>query len=177
MTSLTFRSVASSPYALLAEKDGALPKPQRKRSLLAMSRLVEAQTLSAPAGALILAVLQEREHYTPKTQERYQRLAGRGVQVVLFAHGWTGVTEPMPGLRLAGLTADDSVRDEWDLLVCSPRRRSGFVSRDLRDPTAAEMDRPFEWLTTQDGEALGQAAEALLMRVPPAGLQVPSLVG
>jgi DICT domain-containing protein len=176
MTTLTFRSSTSSPYAVLADRLDARPRQQSKRSLLSMSRLAEAQTLSSPIGAVILAVLQENRHFTPRTEQRYRALADRGVQVVLFAHGWTGLTEVAPGLRLAGLDSDDAVRNEWDLLVCSSRRRFGFVSQDLQDGAAGEMERTFGWLTTSDADALGRAADALLMRVPGSGLRIPPLV-
>lgn len=170
---LTLRSAASSPYAVLAA--GQRPQRQRKRSLLSMSRLAEAQTLAAPKGAMVLAVLQERHHYTPRTQARYEALAARGVQVVLFAHGWTGVAEVSPGLRLAGLEVDDVARDEWDLLVLTPRKRFGFVSLDTRMDDVAELDREFDWVSSTDAEALGRAGDALLRRLPSIPLTVPPI--
>lgn len=175
MTTLTLRSATSSPYAVLAAELGALPAPQKKKSLLTMSRLAEARTASAPIGAVVLAVLQEDKHYTAQTERRYRNLADRGVVVVLFAHGWTGLTRPAPGLHLVGLAADDAARDEWDLLICTPRQRSGFVSLDTHGDAMTEMDRVFAWLTTRDGDSIGRAANALLTRVPTLPVQVPPL--
>ena len=175
MTTLTLRSATSSPYAVLAAVEPEQPSPQKKRQLLSMSRLAEAQTLSAPAGAVILAVLQESRHYTTRTARVYEGLAAKGVQVLLFAHGWTGVTESQPGLRLVGLAPDDSARDEWDVLVCSPRRRFGFVSLDTRLAVDRDLDRTFTWLNSRDQSALGRAADVLLTRVPTVPVQVPPL--
>ncbi len=175
MVTLTLRTQSSSPYAVLAAQAGSVPEPQRKRSLLSMSRIAEARTLSSPAGALILAVLQESEHYTAATAGIYQGLARRGVQVVLFAHGWSDVSVTEPGLHLVGLAEDDVARDEWDVLVCSPRRRFGFASLDTHEPYQVEMDRTFTWLTSQDETAIGKAANALLNRIPTHPLKVPTL--
>jgi hypothetical protein len=175
MTTMTLRSTASSPYAVLAGSGQAQPAPQRKRGLLTMSRLAEARTLSAPSGAVVLAVLQEAEHYTERTARSYRVLAERGVQVLLFAHGWTGVTRPTTGLHLVGLAHDDVARDEWDVLVCTPQRRFGFASLDTYQPASSEMDRTFAWLTTHDGDPIGQAAEALLTRMPTLPVRVPPL--
>lgn len=175
VNTLTLRSPNSSPFATLNAITSAQPTPQKKRSLLTMSRLAEAQTLSAPQGALICAVLQEAKHYTERTSQRYQLLATRGVHVLLFAHGWNGVSQPQPGLRLVGLAEDDAVRNEWDVLVCSPRRRFGFVSQDTKRPVDHEMDRTFAWLTSHDEASIGRAAEALLQRVPTLPITVPQL--
>ncbi len=172
---MTLRSAAASPYAELAATTAAPPSPQKKRGLLTMSRLAEAQTLSAPQGAVILAVLQESRHYTEQTARSYRLLATRGVQVLLFAHGWVGVSQPQTGLRLVGLAEDDVARNEWDVLVCSPRRRFGFVSSDTQCAFDHEMDRTFAWLTSRDGVGIGHAAEALLQRVPTLPITVPLL--
>ena len=176
MTTLTFRSATSSPYAVVARSTPDAVDVQNKRSLLTMSRLAEAQAMAAPVGAVILAVLQEAKHYTPRTERQYRALAARGVQVALFAHGWSGSVEAAPNLRLVGLAADDAARDEWDVLVCTPTRRFGFVSIDQHIPVADEMDRAFGWLTAHDPEAIGRAAEALLLRVPTAPVRVPALL-
>jgi DICT domain-containing protein len=177
MTTLTLRSATSSPYAVLAAGTQAQPSPQKKRGLLTMSRLAEARTLSAPAGALILAVLQEDRHYTAQTAKCYRILAERGVNVLLFAHGWTGVTQPTPNLHLVELAPDDAARDEWDVLVCTPRRRFGFAALDTHRPAPSDMDRVFGWLTTHDNDAIGRAADALLCRIPTLPVQVPHLAG
>ena len=137
--------------------------------------MAEATALATPRGALVLAVLQEHHNYTERTARGYRLLAQRGVQVLLFAHGWTGVTEELPGLRKIGLAADDVARDEWDLLVCMPTRRFGFASLDTHAPVTRELDRTFAWLTSRDPEAVGGAADALLRRVPTLTLQVPAL--
>ena len=175
MDTLTLRSTTSSPYAVLAATTAALPAAQSKRGLLTMSRLAEAQTLSAHGGAVILAVLQESRHYTAKTAKVYDVLARRGVEVLLFAHGWSGVTEPRPGLRLIGLAGDDVARDEWDVLVCTPRRRFGFASLDTHREAATDMDRAFSWLTSRDATSIGRAADALLTRVPTLPLRIPPI--
>lgn len=174
-TTMTLRSALSSPYAVLAGATAAQPAPQKKRGLLMMSRMAEASALATPQGAMVLAVLQEDRHYTERTERSYRLLAKRGIQVLLFAHGWTGVTEPEPGLRLIGLAPDDVARDEWDLLVCTPTRRSGFASLDTYEAAAHDLDRKFAWLTSRDAEAVGAAADALLRRVPTLTLRVPAL--
>ncbi len=174
-TPLTLRSALGSPYGVLAAATAAQPAPQKKRGLLLMSRLAEATALGTPQEAMVLAVLREARHYTEQTARGYRLLARRGVQVLLFAHGWTGVTEPEPGLHLVGLAADDVARDEWDLLVCMPARRFGFASLDTHTEAAHELDRTFGWLTSRDAESVGLAAEALLRRVPTMAVQVPAL--
>ena len=175
MTTLTLRSPTGSPYAVLAAATPTRPSPQKKRGLLTMSRLAEAQTLSAPRGAVVVAVLQEARHYTERTARGYRLLAERGVQVLLFAHGWAAVSEPQPGLHLVGLDPADIARDEWDVLVCTPRRRFGFVALDTHRSFDVEMDRTFSWLTSHDQESLGRAAQALLSRVPTLPIVVPTL--
>ena len=175
MTTLTFRSATTSPYAVLAADKPSGAAVHSKRVLLSLSRIAEAKAKSAPVGAVVLSVLQESRHYTAATERTYTDLAARGVSVVLFAHGWSGLRQPQPGLYLAGLAADDSVRNEWDVLVCTPTSRSGFVSLDKQLGTADDMDRRFDWLTSSSPAALGRAAEALLIRVPTAPVRVPFL--
>jgi hypothetical protein len=175
MTTMTLRSALSSPYAVLTGSTTTQPAPQKKRGLLMMSRMAEATALGTPQGAMVLAVLQEDRHYTEQTARGYRLLAQRGVQVLLFAHGWTGVIEEQPGLRLIGLAPDDVARDEWDVLVCTPTRRFGFACLDTHAPVAHEADRSFHWLTSRNPSAVGAAADALLRRVPTLPLQVPAL--
>ena len=83
---------------------------------------------SAPQGAVVLAVLQEARHYTERTARGYQLLAARGVQVLLFAHGWARVAEPQPGLHL----------------YCRPesRPRSPRASHGQQSPAGRHSARP-----------------------------------
>ena len=111
-------------------------------------------------------MLQESRFYTLRTARSYELLARRGAQVLLLAHGWSEPAEPVPGLHLVGIAADDPLRHEWDLVVCGPRRRFGFVAREEADQSVADMDRRFSWLTTHDPQSLGLAAEQLLARAP-----------
>ena len=136
---------------------------------------MEAKTLGSPVGTTILAALQEARFYTPQTARCYESLARRGIQVVLFAHGWSGITESAPGLRLIGLSQDDSVRDEWDVLVCSPSARFGFASLDRHADVAKDGDRTFSWLTSRDDEAIGSAAHCLLSRAIDIDVQIPAV--
>jgi DICT domain-containing protein len=167
----------SSPFAVLAAATPLRPAVQTKRNLITMSRLTEAKTLAAPVGSTVLAALQEARFYTPQTARCYQSLARRGVQVLLFAHGWSGTTESAPGLWLIGLTPEDPVREEWDILVCTPSARFGFASMDQHADVSNEGDRRFGWLTSRDTDGIGSAAESLLGRAAGVEVGIPAVIG
>lgn len=67
------------------------------------------------------------------------------------------------------LRADDSLADEWAMVVCGPHRRVAFLAR-RRDGTDV-----WDWLVTRDAVAVHRAGTALLERVPFLRLRVPAL--
>lgn len=175
LRSLTLRSDGASPYAIFSAVTGAEPAPRSKRQLLGQSRLLESAALRQGAGALVLATLQEAHQLSPATLDGYRRIAGAGATVLLFAHGFPPARQLADRLWTIDLAADDSVRDEWNVLVCSPSERFGFAAEDVHEHTATELERSFRWISCRAAGAVGRAANALLDRVPTLGLRVPLL--
>lgn len=67
------------------------------------------------------------------------------------------------------LRPDDSLSEEWAMVVCGPYRRLAFLARRR---TGTDV---WDWLVTQDPVAVHRAGTALLERVPFLHLRVPPL--
>jgi EAL domain-containing protein (putative c-di-GMP-specific phosphodiesterase class I) len=155
-TASPFDRVAAHRYARSATKG----------LLIEMSKLLEAQALASPSEAVVLAAFQDARYFTPRTRERYARLAEHVTFVGALGAGMGA--EPVPGVRGAHLLPDDAVRGEWDIAVLGPHFAAALVARDLGDG-GPESDRRFEYVLTHDRDLVVRLASDLMARMLPVG--------
>jgi hypothetical protein len=136
-----------------------------KRLLYAISKQLEAQVLSRSETAVLLCTFQEARHFTPRTRERYARLADAAAFVGALGVGLP--EEPVPGVRGAGLGESDRLRGEWNVVVVDPHFAAAFVACDLGDTDCDDFDRRFEFCLTYDRTVAVEAARAMMRRVAP----------
>ena len=109
MTSLTSRpgaSVHPSPYELVAPHAPA--RRRTKRDLLAASRVVEQQALSAGAHT-VLVTFQDKRHLSARSRAAYARIARGGARVHAFARGLVSDYRPdTDGLVTVALMPGDA---------------------------------------------------------------------
>jgi EAL domain-containing protein (putative c-di-GMP-specific phosphodiesterase class I) len=136
-----------------------------KAMLLPMSRHLEALAGEGHQPPVLIACFQDAQHFTGHTARRFTRIAGRSPLVAALGAGLS--EEPVRGVRGAGLSADDPLRGEWNVLVVGPHTAAALVARDLGD-TGPERDRRFAFAITHNRELVVQAARSLLRCLAPA---------
>jgi DICT domain-containing protein len=153
-TASPFDRVAAHRYTRVAGKS----------LLIEMSKLLEAQALASPSEAVVLAAFQDARYFTPRTMERYARLADHVTFVGALGAGMGA--EPVRGVRGAHLPPDDAVRGEWDVVVLGPHFAAALVARDLGDG-GPEPARRFEYVLTHDRDLVVGLATDLMARMLP----------
>lgn len=147
----------STPFEVVA---GHRPvRPSTKPMLVELSKHIEARAEGLTGPGVLLAAFQDRQHFTPSSRVRYQRLADRCCLVA--AVGIDLAEEPAPGVRGASIAHDSPLRDEWSVLVVGPHDAAALVARDLGD-TGPEHLRRFDYAITHDRNLVVAAAHPLL---------------
>jgi EAL domain-containing protein (putative c-di-GMP-specific phosphodiesterase class I) len=144
-----------------------------KGLLLPMSHLLEEQAGGIGEGAVVLSAFQHRRHFTPRTVERYARLARRASLIV--ALGVDLDVAPAHGVRGARIEPDDPLAGEWSVIVVGPHFAGALVAQELDgdgDGDGPDRDRRFVFATTYRRDLVIAAARTLLERVVPAGAAV-----
>ena len=139
------------------------PAPQvlRKRTLIAISRAIEDETLARAAGPVVFGAFQRERNYRA-VQHRYRRLAENADAAVVFAD----FAEPRDRRRRAGRGADRRGRRARQRVGGGDRRaglrglpaRVGAPALAREDAETADRDRRFETLWTMDPRVVRQAA-------------------
>jgi EAL domain-containing protein (putative c-di-GMP-specific phosphodiesterase class I) len=156
-------STDRSPFACLLP--GTPLRRAGKRLLIELSKKLEEEALAQGQTAILTAAFQEARHFTPRTAARYQRLAEHTALVCALGEGLS--SQPIPGVRGAELSREDTVIGEWDVVVIAPHFSAALLARDLGD-TGPDLDRNFEYALTYRRDTCVRAASALLSRVVPA---------
>jgi hypothetical protein len=155
-------SAERSPFACI--HPGTPLRQAGKRLLIELSKKLEEEALARGETAILTATFQEARHFTPRTAERYARLAD-GIAFVC-ALGEDLPAEPIPGVRGAHLDPRDPLRGEWDVVVLAPHFAAALLARDLGDG-GPDLERRFEYALTYRRDAVVRATCALLSRVEP----------
>ncbi len=150
-----------TPYAVVTSVER--PRPVTKGELVRISRRMEAAAMAHPPQAMA-AALQDQRFLTERTREVYRRLASAGAAVTLLARGLQGWLEP--GVRGVDLDEDDPLVDEWVVVLPSVEHPRVLAATDLRQPSAADLDRDFACALSSDPEVVAACASLL---VRPAG--------
>lgn len=149
-----------TPFEIVAPVRGV--RTGTKPLLLAISRQLEAQAWLQGEYAVVLATFQDAVYFTPASADRYKLLAEISAFVGALGEGLG--TEPVTGVRGAGLQRDERLRDEWDVAVIGPHFAAAFVARDLGDDGPDHLRR-FEFALTHDRKLAVDAATALMQRI------------
>lgn len=138
-----------------------------KRLLFSLSRQLEQEAFAVQGESVVIATFQDARFFTDKMRCRYERIAAEAALVGVIG---AGVPEqPGRGIRGAGLSPDDRLLGEWDVVVIGPHFAGAFVARDLGDidGPGPDAERRFEYFMTYDRSLVTDAARALLRRLVP----------
>ncbi len=150
------------------------PQLYFKSSLIALSHAIEDQVLAGSVPPLVIASFQQERFYRQEAH-RYRRIADRTDQVYVLAAPETEFAHGSDPYERIAFDPDDSLRNEWHLIVIGQQYASCLVCREHFAPNAqtagfdelAAMDqvRRFEGIWTFDRQVCTQAAELLFKRI------------
>jgi DICT domain-containing protein len=161
------RSVATGPTdrpsIFGAVPHGGRSRRLRKRTLVALSRAIEDETMASAAGPIVLGAFQLGRHYRA-VEHRYRRMAEAADLAAVFAdfgseHETVEVDrEPIE----LGIRTDDPMGHEWAVVIDAPGFSVCLVAWEppVPDPPADDLDRVFEAHWTMDPEAVRAASQA-----------------
>ena len=161
-----------SIYGALRSQGAPLtPHRLRKKTLLAISRAIEDETLARAAEPFVAGAFQHERNYRA-VEHRYKRLAANGT-VVVFADFAELATVPGRPAEVP-ISADDAIGNEWAVVVDAPGHAACLLGweqpRRGEDRDLPDHERRFEAAWTMDPEVVRQAAKvscALVRRVNP----------
>lgn len=132
----------------------------RKKTLLAISRAIEDETLARAASPFVAAAFQHEHNYRV-VEHRYRRLAANGTAVVFadFDHvsRRSGAPTEIP------IAADDAIGNEWAVVVDAPGYAACLLAweqpQSAEDADVPDSERRFEGAWTMDPEVVRRAAQ------------------
>ncbi|MDB9527333.1 DICT sensory domain-containing protein [Oscillatoria sp. CS-180] len=159
---------------------GAIPQLRSqlffKTSLTALSHAMEDQVLAGMEAPLVIANFQQERFYRQEAS-RYQRIADLSDQVYVLSAAGTSFEDGSNGYETIAFTEDDTLTQEWHLVVIGAQYTACLICRE-RDPATADSRAPavpgapaldqtrrFEGVWTQDSIVCHQAANLLLDRI------------
>jgi DICT domain-containing protein len=149
-----------SIYGAIAAGPGPVrPQILRKRTLLAISRAIEDETLARAAGPVVFAAFQRERNYRA-VQHRYERLAQNADAAIVFAD-FAEPSVPGDGPAEVPIDADDAIGNEWAVVVDAPGYAACLLAWEPpRRPGAhvADHERRFESLWTIDPDVVRRAS-------------------
>ena len=157
--------------ALLSQGAPMTPHRLRKRTLLAISRAIEDETLARAAEPFVAGAFQYERNYRA-VEHRYRRLAANGSAVVFADFEELSTPEGAPAE--VPISPDDAIGNEWAVVVDAPGYAACLLAWEQPRPEEAEVpdaDRRFEAAWTMDPEVVRHAAQvacSLVRRVDPA---------
>jgi DICT domain-containing protein len=149
-----------SIFAAIASADMPVrPVLLRKRTLLAISRAIEDETLARAAAPVVFAAFQAERHYRV-VQHRYERLAHNADVAVVFADfAEARLEDGMPAEVPIG--RDDALGNEWAVVVDAPGCAACLLAWEQprrADAKIPDRDRRFESVWTTDPQIVRRAA-------------------
>ena len=137
-----------------------------KRTLLALSRVLEDRGVHASEPTVLLTTFQQARNFDEATRRRYAGIAAEGMLTAVYALGMT--EHPVRNVRGCPLAADDPLVGEWTVIVIGGRFAGGLFARQR---TGGSSDQAvFDIVATDDREVVLAAAIPLLRRLAPAPL-------
>ena len=151
--------VPASPFSVV--RDSARLGVGRCDVLLGISAHLEALGHGAD-DLVVLGSFQHADRFTPATRRRYEALANRCPLVGALGVGMPSV--PAPGVRGANLHTNDSLVDEWAVVVVGAHYAGALLARDLGDD-GPRGSRRFAFVVTHDRGTVVAAARSLMARI------------
>ena len=156
--------------ALLSQGAALTPHRLHKRTLLAISRAIEDETLARAAEPFVAGAFQHERNYR-MVEHRYRRLAANGTAVV-FAD-FEAVAKAPGRPAEVPISPDDAIGNEWAVVVDAPGYAACLLAWEQpnrEDEDLPDAQRRFEAAWTMDPEVVRQAAKvscSLVRRVDP----------
>jgi DICT domain-containing protein len=150
-----------SIFGAIASAEDALPaRPLRKRTLLAISRAIEDETLARAAGPVVIAAFQSVRNYEA-VAHRYGRLSQNADACVVFAD-FDAVRERSGAPTEIPIAPEDALGNEWAVVVDAPGYAACLLAWETpesqRDEHLPDRERRFEALWTLDPQVVRRAA-------------------
>jgi DICT domain-containing protein/predicted DNA-binding transcriptional regulator AlpA len=146
--------------AIASSEDAPASRPLHKRTLLAISRAIEEETLARAAAPVVVAAFQSQRNYHA-VEHRYERLARNADACVVFAE-FDAVQERPGRPAEIPISADDALGNEWAVVIDAPGYAACLLAWETpesqRDERLAERERRFEALWTLDPRVVRRAA-------------------
>ncbi len=150
-----------------------------KNTLVALCHALEDHILEQPGGAkpLVLVTFQRGKWYLQEA-DRYRDIANCSQRVAIAAVPDSGFgdhdTSKLSNVDLVDLSADDSLTEEWNLIILAPGYASMVLCHELSDddyrsdsvPTV-DVERKFYGLWTFERGPVEAAAKILIERMRP----------
>jgi DNA-binding transcriptional MerR regulator len=150
-----------SIYGAIAGGDEPVPARRlRKRTLLAISRAIEDETLARAAGPVVIGAFQSVRNFRG-VQHRYDRLAGAADACLVFAD--FGAVRERPGRPTeVPISPHDVLGNEWAVVIDAPGYAACLLAWETpesqRDDHLPDRERRFEALWTLDPRVVRRAA-------------------
>ena len=131
-----------------------------KRTLLAISRAIEEETLSRAAAPVIISAFQRERNYRA-VEHRYRAMARTAEAVVVFAD-FDRLDAPAGAPAEVPLEVGDALGNEWAVVIDAPGYAACLVAWERPLPAGdrvADRERSFEAMWTLDPRVVRRAAQ------------------
>jgi MerR family transcriptional regulator, light-induced transcriptional regulator len=153
-------TVTDRPSIFGAVASSGRTRVLRKRTLIALSRAIEDETLARAAGPVVLGAFQRERHFRA-VAHRYQRLAAAADAAVVFAD-FAEPRQPADGPAEVPIEPRSAIGHEWAVVIDAPAFSVCLCAWEppVRTPPAHDFDREFETFWTLNPSSVRQAAIA-----------------
>jgi DICT domain-containing protein len=150
-----------SIYGAIVSADAPVaPQVLRKRTLIAISRAIEDETMARAAGPIVFAAFQHVRNYHAE-RHRYRRLAENADATVVFAD-FDEAREPEGEPAELPIAPDAALGNEWAVIVDAPGYAACLLAwerpRSPEELRLPDRERRFESLWTMDPTVVRRAA-------------------
>jgi DICT domain-containing protein len=144
---------------------GAIPhqgrsRRLRKRTLVALSRAIEDETMASASRPVVLGAFQRARHYR-RVEHRYRRIAQSADVVATFADFEVATDAACDPVEVP-ISLDEAIGHEWAVVVDAPGFSVCLAAWEppVPEPPQDEYDRVFEAFWTLDASVVREAAHA-----------------
>jgi MerR family transcriptional regulator, light-induced transcriptional regulator len=150
-----------SLFGALAAGDAPVPAQRlSKRTLLAISRAIEDETMARAAAPVIIGAFQHERNYRA-VEHRYRAMARTADAVVVFAD-FEDLAMGRDAPAEVPLETDDALGNEWAVVVDAPGYSACLLAWEhprSAGKQVADRDRQFEAIWTLDPRVVRRAAQ------------------